>query len=137
MKNIHFTEHEQSWEEGKAILWSIWWINTVIKYLFNRDLNRGCLVYMFSLRFSVSKSLINLRYGNFVYVKLFHKSNFINDGSFAYVKFFHNSNFMHKFLRDFHSFYVCKVPRRKFQSQSALQFLPSKINLFACQILLV
>ena len=29
--------------------------------LFNRDLNRGCLVYMFSLRFSGSKSLINLR----------------------------------------------------------------------------
>ena len=29
--------------------------------LFNRDLNRGCLVYMFSLRFSRSKFLINLR----------------------------------------------------------------------------
>ena len=29
--------------------------------LFNRDLNRGCLVYMFSLRFSGSKFLINLR----------------------------------------------------------------------------
>ena len=28
---------------------------------FNRDLNRGCLVYMFSLRFSSSKFLINLR----------------------------------------------------------------------------
>ena len=28
---------------------------------FNRDLNRGCLVYMFSLRFSGSKFLINLR----------------------------------------------------------------------------
>ena len=27
----------------------------------NRDLNRGCLVYMFSLRFSGSKFLINLR----------------------------------------------------------------------------
>ena len=27
---------------------------------FNRDLNRGCLVYMFSLRFSGSKFLINL-----------------------------------------------------------------------------
>ena len=27
----------------------------------NRDLNRVCLVYMFSLRFSVSKFLINLR----------------------------------------------------------------------------
>ena len=29
--------------------------------LFNRDLNRRCLVYMFSLRFSGSKFLINLR----------------------------------------------------------------------------
>ena len=29
--------------------------------LFNRNLNRGCLVYMFSLRFSGSKILINLR----------------------------------------------------------------------------
>ena len=28
---------------------------------FNRHLNRGCLVYMFSLRFSGSKFLINLR----------------------------------------------------------------------------
>ena len=28
---------------------------------FNRDINRGCLVYMFSLRFSGSKFLINLR----------------------------------------------------------------------------
>ena len=27
---------------------------------FNSDLNRGCLVYMFSLRFSGSKFLINL-----------------------------------------------------------------------------
>ena len=30
-------------------------------YLFNRDLNRGCLVYMFSLRFSGCKFSINLR----------------------------------------------------------------------------
>ena len=29
--------------------------------LFNRDLNRGCLVYMFSLSFSGSLFLINLR----------------------------------------------------------------------------
>ena len=34
---------------------------------FNRDLNRGCLVYVFPLRFSGSKFLIN-----FVPVKLFH-----------------------------------------------------------------
>ena len=30
-------------------------------FLFNRDLNRGCLVYMFSLRFSGSKFLKNLQ----------------------------------------------------------------------------
>ena len=30
-------------------------------HIFNRDLNRGCLVYMFSLRFSGSKFLIYLR----------------------------------------------------------------------------
>ena len=30
-------------------------------HLFSRDLNRGCLVYMFPLRFSESKCLINLR----------------------------------------------------------------------------
>ena len=30
-------------------------------HIFNRDLNRGCLVYMFSLRFSGSKFLTNLR----------------------------------------------------------------------------
>ena len=32
-----------------------------IKIHFNRDLNRGCLVYMFSLRFSGGKFLTNLR----------------------------------------------------------------------------
>ena len=32
-----------------------------LKFLFIRDLNRGCLVYMFSLRFSGSNFLINLR----------------------------------------------------------------------------
>ena len=31
------------------------------QFLFNRDLNQGCLVYMFSLRFSSSKFLIKLR----------------------------------------------------------------------------
>ena len=31
------------------------------KLYFTRDLNRGCLVYMFSLRFSGSRFLINLR----------------------------------------------------------------------------
>ena len=32
-----------------------------IKKSINRDLNRDCLVYMFSFRFSGSKFLINLR----------------------------------------------------------------------------
>ena len=46
-------------------------------FLFNRDLNYGCLVYMFSLRFSGSKFLINLRRQFrarkifFVYIKYF------------------------------------------------------------------
>ena len=38
--------------------------------LFNSDLNRGCLVFIFSLHFSGSKFLINYS-GNFVYVKFF------------------------------------------------------------------
>ena len=43
-----------------------WWEKLIVeeklkKSLFNSDLNRGCLVYMFSLRFSESKFLINLR----------------------------------------------------------------------------
>ena len=33
----------------------------LMRRLFNRDLNRGCLVHMFSLRFSGSKFLINSR----------------------------------------------------------------------------
>ena len=32
-----------------------------LRNFFNRDLNRGCLVYMFSLHFSGSKFLINLQ----------------------------------------------------------------------------
>ena len=36
-------------------------VQTLFCDLFNRDLNRGCLVYMFSLRFSESKFFINLR----------------------------------------------------------------------------
>ena len=35
--------------------------NYVLQF-FNRDLNSGCLVYIFSLRFSGSKFLINLRW---------------------------------------------------------------------------
>ena len=33
----------------------------LVSSFLNRDLNRGCLVYMFSLRFSGSKFLINSR----------------------------------------------------------------------------
>ena len=33
----------------------------IMIYFFNPNLNRGCLVYMFSLGFSGSKVLINLR----------------------------------------------------------------------------
>ena len=36
-------------------------LNYVYMTLFNPDLNRGCLVYIFSLRFSGTKFLINLR----------------------------------------------------------------------------
>ena len=42
----------------KAIIVSCAWRRSIS---FNRDLNRGCLVYKFSLRFSGSKFLINLR----------------------------------------------------------------------------
>ena len=46
--------------------------------LFNRDLNRGCLVYMISLRFSGSKFLINLR-------KIFRTQGFAGFTSFHFV----------------------------------------------------
>ena len=62
--------------------------------LFNRDLNRVCLIYMFSLRFSGSKFLINLRWQFCV------RKNF-----FVYVKLF-----VHKFLLDLQSFhFVFKI----------------------------
>ena len=51
-------------------LWTPLLTSRHILNFFNRDLNRGCLVYMFSLRFSGSKILINLR-RQFVYVKFF------------------------------------------------------------------
>ena len=35
---------------------------TILCVLFNRDLNHGCLLYMFSVRFSGSKFLVNLRW---------------------------------------------------------------------------
>ena len=69
--------------------------------LFNRDVNRGCLVYMFSLRFSGSKFLINLR-RQFRVRKIF----------FVCVKFF-----VYKFLRDLQSFHcVFKVTDLKMRN---------------------
>ena len=66
--------------------------------LISRNLNRGCLVYMFSLLFSASKFLINLQ-GHF------RKCNFF----FLYVKFF-----VHKFFRDLKSFhFVFKITTLK------------------------
>ena len=58
------------------------WMLLILLLLLNRDLNRDCLVYMFSLRFSGSKFLINLR-------RQFR------------VKFF-----VHKFLGDLQSFHL-------------------------------
>ena len=51
--------------------------------LFNGHLNRGCLVYMFSLRFQE----VNIWY--------------TYGGNFVYVTFSHDGNFVHKFLRKF------------------------------------
>ena len=59
--------------------------------LFNGDLNRGCLVYMFSLRLSGSKFLITLRrqFGVrkifFVYVKFFVRKVSLYSQSFHFV----------------------------------------------------
>ena len=50
--------------------------------LFNRDLNRGCLVYMFSLRFSGSKFFINFS-GNFVHVIFFRVRKIFGTQGFA------------------------------------------------------
>ena len=58
---------------------------------FNRDLNRGCLVYVFSLRFSGSKFLISLR-RQFRVRKIFC----------VYVKFF-----VFKVSQDLHLFILC------------------------------
>ena len=61
---------------------------------FNRSLNRGCLVHMFSLRFSGSKFLINLR------------------RQFRVRKFF-----VHKFLRILQSFhFVFKITIMKMRN---------------------
>ena len=69
-------------------------------YSFNRDVNRGCLVYMFPLRFSGSKFLIDLRRQLRVY-KI----------SFVYVKFF-----VYKFLWDLQSL-VFKIINSKMRNE--------------------
>ena len=55
----------RNWKEweGTGIAWFFFKILFCgfFFFFFNRDLNHGCLVYMFSLRFSGSKFLINLR----------------------------------------------------------------------------
>ena len=66
--------------------------------LFNRDLNRGCLVYMFSLRFFGGKFLINLW------------RQFRVRESFRVRK-----NFRTQVLRDLQSFhFISKIIIRKF-----------------------
>ena len=47
---------------GRLVISNCGYYTENISSLFNRDLNRGCLVYKFSLRFSGSKFLINLRW---------------------------------------------------------------------------
>ena len=51
--------------------------------LFNLDLNRGCLVYMFSLRFSGSTFLINLR-RQFPVRKIFRTQVFVGFAVFSF-----------------------------------------------------
>ena len=51
--------------------------------LFNRDSNRGCLAYMFSLRFSGSNFLINLR-RQFRVRKIYHIYVFAGFSAFAF-----------------------------------------------------
>ena len=51
-------------------------------FLFNRDLNRGCLVYVFSLRFLGSKFLINLR--QFRVRKIFRTQRFAGFTFFSF-----------------------------------------------------
>ena len=60
----------------------LWKFEQVCYLSFNRDLNRGCLVYMFSLRFSGSKFLINLR-RQFRVAKIFHVRKIVHTQVFA------------------------------------------------------
>ena len=78
------------------ILWAafsiehLWWMLLRLLLLLNRDLNRDCLVYMFSLRFSGSKFLINLRWQFcvhkifFVLNKIFCKQVFARFAVFSF-----------------------------------------------------
>ena len=59
------------------------------KYLFNHDFNRGCLAYMFSLRFSGSKFLLNLR-PQFSVRKIFSQMD-----NFPVHKFWRDLQFFH------------------------------------------
>ena len=52
-------------------------------HIFNRDLNRGCLVYMFSLRFSPRKFLIYLR-RQFRVRKIFRTQGFAGFAVFSF-----------------------------------------------------
>ena len=80
----------------------------MIYRFFNRDLNRGCLVYIFSLRFSGSKFLINLR-----------RQFRVRKISFVYVKFF-----VHKVLRDSQSFhFAVKINISKMRNLSKCELL--------------
>ena len=83
LKHLKYVLSKNNTANEKTVLTGDFNIN-----LFNRDVNRGCLVYMFSLRFSGSQFLINLR-RQFCVRKIF----------FAYVKFF-----VYKFSLDSQSF---------------------------------
>ena len=58
-----------------------WIAKLVIYFLFNRDLNRGCLIYMFSLCFSGSKFLIR---GQFRVRKIFRTQVFAEFAIFSF-----------------------------------------------------
>ena len=72
---------------------------------FNCDLNRGCLVYMFFLRFSGSKFLINLR-------RQFHVRTIFS----VYVKIF-----VHKLSRVQSFYFVFKITISKMIKGTLMQ----------------
>ena len=59
--------------------WRAKWV--IYYFLFNRDLNRGCLIYMFSLRFSGRKFLIR---GQFRVRKIFRTQVFAEFAIFSF-----------------------------------------------------